>query len=79
MKVKELIGLLEQHDPDAMVVVNDRREFVRIGLLRPLDRQELTPTLVGYVLDGNASWVCPWNETPEAASGPYAAVLVGPP
>jgi len=41
MNVKELIELLQQHDPDATVVVNDRRDFVCSGLVRQLKQHEL--------------------------------------
>jgi hypothetical protein len=36
VKVKDLMLLLAQQDPNATVVVLDRPDFVRCGLLRPL-------------------------------------------
>ena len=79
MKVRDLVQLLQQQDPEAIVVVNDRRELVRSGLIRLLDQREVVPTLVGQVWDEDGSWVCPWKDRPEDADGPYAGVLLGPP
>lgn len=42
MKVKTLIELLQRQNSEATVVVCDKTDFVRKGLIRPLRLEELT-------------------------------------
>jgi hypothetical protein len=78
VKVKDLMRLLERHDPDATVVVLDRSEFVRCGLLRPLNAKELRSIPLGLASDGWDTWVCDWKDRADDADGPLPGLLVGP-
>lgn len=78
MKVRELMLLLAQHDPNATVVVLDRRDFVRCGLIRPLDAAEVRLISLGRAYDGFDAWVCSWKDRTDDADGPLPGLLVGP-
>lgn len=78
MKVKELMLLLAQHEPDATVVVLDRCDFVRCGLLRPLHAKEVRSISLGHASDGWETWVCDWRDRTDDAEGPLPGLLVGP-
>lgn len=79
--VAQLMALLSKQDQAATVVVCDRTEFLRIGLVRPLMASELEAVQLGEVTDEEGSWLCAWNERPNDGDcrGPLAGLLLGPP
>ncbi len=77
MKVCALIELLSQHDPDATVVVCDRTELLRNGLIRPLVEGDVVPLLLAKTGDENDTpWLCEHRECP--AEEPLPGLLLGP-
>ena len=80
MQVRALIELLAQQDPEATVVVCDRNDFVRSGLIRPLKASELSAVQLGEVAEGDERWVCAWSERSVVdCDGPMPGLLLGPP
>ena len=79
--VAQLMALLSKQDQAATVVVCDRTELLRIGLVRPLMASELEAVQLGEVTDEDGSWLCAWNERPNDGDcrGPLAGLLLGPP
>ena len=78
MKVNALIELLQRHNPDATVVVCDRADFVRAGLIRPLRPSELQLVQLGEVAEDDGTWLCEWSERSADCEGPISGVVVGP-
>lgn len=70
---------LAQLDPEATVVVCDRTDFSRSGLLRPLAPEELRTVQLAECADGGTRWVCPWSERTVDSDAPQSGVLLGPP
>ena len=79
MQVRQLIERLAQQDPEATVVVCDRTDFSRSGLLRPLTPDELRTVQLGECAEGGEPWVCAWSERTVDSDAPQPGVLLGPP
>ena len=78
MKVSALIELLQRQNPDSTVVVCDKADFVRAGLIRPLSPAEVQVVQLGEVVEDDGSWVCEWKERPADSEGPIPGLLLGP-
>lgn len=78
MKVSALIELLQRQNADSTVVVCDKTDFVRAGLIRPLSPAEVQPVQLGEVLEDDGRWVCEWRERPVDCEGPMLGLLLGP-
>lgn len=78
MKVSELIQLLQRCDPDATVVICDKSEFIRVGLIRPLTAEELQPMQLGEVVEDDGRWICRWSDHPIECEGPKSGLCLGP-
>jgi hypothetical protein len=78
MKVKTLIEILQRQNSEATVVVCDKSDFVRTGLIRPLGIDELREVQLGEVADDNVKWVCEWGQHILDAEGPIPGLLLGP-
>jgi hypothetical protein len=81
MKVHELQAILATADPEAEVVVLDRTEDRRFGMVRPLCADDVEALTLGRVQDGGlGSWLCPWSERPVDGDtlGPLPGLLLGP-
>lgn len=78
MKVNELIEMLKREDPYATVMVNDRTEFMRDGLIRPISSMEISKLSLGVEHTEESNYVRPWKECSMDAQGPISGVLIGP-
>lgn len=79
MQVWQLMERLAQQNPEATVVVCDRTDFSRSGLLRPLAPEEFRTVQLGECSEGGAPWVCAWRERTVDSNAPQPGVLLGPP
>jgi hypothetical protein len=80
MKVHQLQALLATADPEAEVVVLDRTEDLRFGIVRPLRADEVDSLTLGRVQDEFGARLCPWPELPADADvgDPLPGLLLGP-
>jgi hypothetical protein len=80
MKVHQLQTLLAAADPHAEVVVRDRTEDTRFGMVRPLRADEVDALTLGRVQDEFGARLCPWAELPADAEveDPVPGLLIGP-
>ena len=78
MKVKALIAFLLLQNPESRVVISDKTDYVRVGLIRPLRLGDIEEVQLGEVTEDNDSWLCEWGEPSLECEGPLAGLLVGP-
>jgi hypothetical protein len=80
MNVKDLQALLAAADPRAEVVVLDRTEDTRFGIVRQLRLDELEALTLGKTQDEFGVRLCPWSELPRNADvgDPVPGLLIGP-
>jgi hypothetical protein len=80
MRVHQLQVLLAEADPEAVVVVLDRTEDSRFGIVRPLRADEVEALTLGRVQDEFGARLCPWAEVPADADvgNPVPGLLIGP-
>ena len=80
MKVSALIQLFKGFGPDVTVVVGDKADFLRAGLIRPLNFKDLQPLPLSEVIEDDEIWVCPWPERPADIEpiAPMLGLRIGP-
>lgn len=78
MKVRQLIELLEQYDPEALVVWKDWTEDRRFGIVRELGVVNVQGIQLGVDhTDFGTIPVLPWKDCSPQADGPYPGVQLG--
>lgn len=78
MKIRELTQLLERQDPEALVVLNDRTEDLRSGILRALTVGDIQKIELGEVQAEFGSFVCAWRDRNDETTVPIESILIGP-